>query len=176
MTEIHLAPWSPEAFAVLKALNVPEAMEFLGGPESEETLLDRQQRYMTYTGHMFQIKQADGEPIGNIGYWEREWEGEPAYETGYGILPSHWRRGFAVAALRLITELAAREGDRRYLHAFPAVEHTASNGVASRAGFELLGPVDFEYPKGQWSPSNNWRFDLDTLRKGGDSDGGGSDG
>lgn len=166
MTDIHLAPWSPEAFALLKALNVPEAMEFLGGPESEEKLLDRQQRYMTYTGHMFQIVQADGEAVGNVGYWEREWEGEPVYETGYGILPSHWRRGLAAEALRLITELAAREGDRRWMHAFPGVEHTASNAVARKAGFELLGSVDFEYPAGQWSPSSDWRFDLDTLRKG----------
>jgi RimJ/RimL family protein N-acetyltransferase len=165
MTEIHLAAWSPEAFAILRGLNVPEAMVFLGGPESEETLLDRQQRYMAYKT-MYQIVSDDGEPVGNVGYWEREWDGEPVYETGYGILPKYWKRGLATAALRLIAEKAAREGDRRWLHAFPEVEHTASNGVARKAGFELLGPVDFEYPKGHWSPSNNWRLDLNGLRAG----------
>jgi RimJ/RimL family protein N-acetyltransferase len=171
MTEIHLAPWTPEAFAVLRALNVPEAMEFLGGPESEETLLDRQQRYLSgSTGTMFQVVLENGEAVGNVGYWERDWDGEPVYETGYGIVPAYWHRGLATGALRLVAGRAARDGDRRWLHAFPEVEHTASNGVARRAGFELLGPVDFEYPKGHWSPSNDWRLDLDELRaRSGDS-------
>jgi RimJ/RimL family protein N-acetyltransferase len=168
MTDIHLAPWTPEAFAVLQAMNSPEATEFLGGPESEEKLLDRQQRYLSLPPgqRMMQIVLDDGEAVGNIGFWEREWDGEPGYETGYGILPTHWKRGLASAALHLVAEMAARDGDRerRYLHAFPEVENASSNGVARKAGFEFLGAVDFEYPKGHWSPSSHWRFDLDTLR------------
>jgi RimJ/RimL family protein N-acetyltransferase len=166
MSEIHLAPWGPEAFAILQGQNTPEMTEYLGGPESEAALLDRQQRYETNPiGHMFQLLLPDGQPVGSCGYWEREWDGEPAYETGYGILSAHQGRGYAAAAVRLVAEYAARHGDRRYLHAFPVVEHAASNGVLRKAGFELLGAVDFEYPKGHWSPSSHWRLDLDALRK-----------
>lgn len=165
-TGLRLAPWSPEAFAILQGLNTPEATEFLGGPETEAALLDRQQRYMSLTsGWMFQLLDADGGRLGTIGYWERDWQGEAVYETGYGILPGNQGRGLGTAALRLAAEHAARHGDRRFLHAFPLVEHTASNGVARNAGFTLLGAVDYEYPKGHWAPSNDWRLDLDQLRR-----------
>jgi hypothetical protein len=32
--------------------------------------------------------------------------------------------------------------------------------VCERAGFTLLGPVDFEYPKGHWITCHDWRFEL----------------
>jgi hypothetical protein len=40
------------------------------------------------------------------------------------------------------------------------VAHGASNGVCRKAGFTLLGEVDFEYPKGTPIRSNDWRLDL----------------
>ncbi|PAM97988.1 GNAT family N-acetyltransferase, partial [Streptomyces sp. Alain-F2R5] len=59
------------------------------------------------------------------------------------------------------TARAARAaGPHRYLHAFPSVGHAASNAVCRRAGFTLLGQADFEYPKGHWIRSNDWRVDL----------------
>ncbi|PZG83348.1 GNAT family N-acetyltransferase, partial [Streptomyces sp. NTH33] len=64
------------------------------------------------------------------------------------------------AALAVMAEARAADG-HRYLHAFPKVEHTASNAVCRRAGFTLLGPVDFEYPKGHRITSNDWRVDLE---------------
>ena len=57
-------------------------------------------------------------------------------------------------------EEARAAGEHRYLHAFPSVDHTASNSVCRRAGFTLLGQAEFEYPKGHWLTSNDWRFDL----------------
>jgi RimJ/RimL family protein N-acetyltransferase len=44
------------------------------------------------------------------------------------------------------------------------VANAASNGVCSRAGFQLQGEVDFEYPKGSRMRCNDWRFDLGPVQ------------
>lgn len=77
-----------------------------------------------------------------------------------GVLPEFQGRGFAAAAARAVVEEARAAGEHRYLHAFPSVDHLASNAVCRSAGFELLGTAEFEYPKGHWITSNDWRADL----------------
>jgi RimJ/RimL family protein N-acetyltransferase len=54
----------------------------------------------------------------------------------------------------------AREGTRRYVHAFPSVDNPASNALCRRLGFELLGDDEFEFPPGSFMRCNDWRFDL----------------
>jgi hypothetical protein len=46
------------------------------------------------------------------------------------------------------------------VHAFPPPDNAASNAVCRNAGFTLLGPVEFEYPKGSFSTSNDWVHNL----------------
>jgi RimJ/RimL family protein N-acetyltransferase len=104
----------------------------------------------------------DGRAIGSVGYWPRDCRGERVYETGYGILPEHQGRGFAVAALRRCAERAASEGPLRWLHAFPSVDNGASNAVCRRAGFDLVGECEVEYPPGHLIRSNDWRLALVT--------------
>lgn len=72
------------------------------------------------------------------------------------------RAGAGVLALRELVEGLASRPTRRALHAFPAPENAASNAICARAGFELLGEVDFEYPKGRLMRSNDWRRTLDS--------------
>jgi hypothetical protein len=40
------------------------------------------------------------------------------------------------------------------------VHHDASNAVCRKAGFELVGECDFEYPPGNHIRSNDWRLAL----------------
>jgi RimJ/RimL family protein N-acetyltransferase len=82
------------------------------------------------------------------------------WETGWGILPEFQGRGLAVRAARAVAEAARDAGRHRYLHAFPKVDHLASDAVCRRAGFTLLGTAEFEYPKGNPITSNDWRMDL----------------
>ena len=49
-------------------------------------------------------------------------------------------------------------GRRRARYAFPSVDNAPSNAVCRKTGFELLGEVGFEYPKGSWLRRNDWRF------------------
>ena len=160
--QVRLEPWAEDDFWLLKRTNSPEMTEHLGGPESEEKLASRHQRYLGIErGQMYRVTLVDtGETVGSIGLWERVWRDQAVWETGWGVLPEFQGRGLAVKAARAVVEAARALREHQYLHAFPGVDHPASNAVCRRAGFELLGEVEFEYPKGHWLMSNDWRVDL----------------
>ncbi|MFI7009091.1 GNAT family N-acetyltransferase [Streptomyces sp. NPDC050145] len=158
-----LEPWSEGDLDLLRRNNTPEMTEHLGGPESEERLVERHRRYLDpeANGTMFRVVLLPkGRAVGSTGFWDHEWGGEPAYETGYGILPEFQGRGLAVAATKAVVARAAADGRRRFLYAFPSVHHAASNAVCRKAGFELVEECEFEYPKGNFIRSNVWRTDL----------------
>ncbi|MFB7745010.1 GNAT family N-acetyltransferase [Streptomyces sp. NPDC056132] len=165
---IRLLPWSDGDLALLRRKNEPEMTEHLGGPESEEKVLSRHAKYTAMSarpaaeGRMFKVVlDGTGEAVGSVGYWPRIWQGEPVYETGYGILPEFRGRGLAVAALRAVVAQARAAGGRRTLHAYPSVDHTASNATCRKAGFVCAGKVEFEYPPGTTIRSNDWWTGLE---------------
>ncbi|CAM5724599.1 N-acetyltransferase domain-containing protein OS=Streptomyces glaucescens OX=1907 GN=SGLAU_10815 PE=4 SV=1 [Streptomyces glaucescens] len=163
-SDVRLVPWGEDDFWLLRRTNGPEMTEHLGGPESEEKLAGRHRRYLELdpaAGRMYRVVLADGgETVGSVGFWEREWRGGTVWETGWAVLPEFQGRGLAARAARAVIEEARAAGRHRWLHAWPKVKHTASNRVCERAGFTLLGPVEFEYPKGHRITCHDWRFDL----------------
>lgn len=162
---VTLEPWSEGDLWLLRRTNAPEMTEHLGGPETEEKLAERHQRYLSLRerGQMYRVVLVDtGETVGTIGFWEREWNGGTVWETGWGVLPEFQGRGLAAAAAGAVIGAARAAGQHRYLHAFPGTDHPASNAVCRSAGFELVAAVEFEYPKGCWMTSNDWRKDLAT--------------
>lgn len=163
--DVRIEPWAEGDLDLLRRLNAPEMMEHLGGPESEEKLLDRHRRYLQpkdrASESMFRVVVSPGgEAAGSIGFWEREWRGETVYETGWSILPEFSGRGLATAAGRLVIERARAAGRHRFLHAYPSVDHPASNAICRKLGFTLLGACDFEYPPGHPMRCNDWRLEL----------------
>ena len=161
--QLRLEPWSEGDLELLRQTNTPAMTEHLGGPETEEQLLVRHRRYLdpAANGTMFRVALLPGgEVAGSTGFWDHRWHGEPAYETGYGILPQFQGRGLAVAATIAVAGEARAGGRHRYLHAFPSIHHAASNAVCRNAGFELIEESEFEYPKGHFIRSNVWRLDL----------------
>ncbi|MFI6286715.1 GNAT family N-acetyltransferase [Streptomyces sp. NPDC051018] len=164
---IRIEPWSEDDFDLLRAANAPEMMGHLGGPESEEKLIDRHRRYVDLSadregrGRMYRVVAVDtGEAVGNVGFWEQTWHEQEVYETGWAILAHFQGRGFATAATLAVADAARAERRHRYLHAFPKVTNLASNGVCRKAGFELMGECDLEYPIGNPIRANDWRLDL----------------
>ncbi|MFE6126908.1 GNAT family N-acetyltransferase [Streptomyces sp. NPDC056437] len=167
---VRIEPWSAGDFELLRAANVPEMMDHLGGPESDEQLVKRHQRYVelssdrTGKGRMYRVVlEETGEAAGSVGFWEHEWQGQQVYETGWNVLPGFQGRGIATCATLAVARAARAERKHRYLHAFPSIENGPSNGVCRKAGFELLGEYDFEYPPGNPLRSNDWRLDLESL-------------
>ncbi|MCT2590048.1 GNAT family N-acetyltransferase [Streptomyces sp. N2-109] len=166
-TGIRLALWSKDDLDLLHQVNTPEMRAHLGGPEREEQILSRHERYLQPTDPgvscMFRIALLpDDESAGIIGYWEREWQGETVYETGWGVLPHLQGRGIAVAAA--VRTIAAARAQRRHarIHAFPSTGNPASNAICRKAGFTLSGQCDLEYPPetGNIMHCNDWSLDL----------------
>ncbi|MFI7487975.1 GNAT family N-acetyltransferase [Micromonospora echinaurantiaca] len=164
MTEVRIEPWREGDLDLLRRLNAPEIRAHTGGPETDEQVLARHERYVRFgdtgKGCMYAVLLPDGAAVGSVGYWEREWRGQQVYELGWAILPGHQGRGLATAAVRAAVAAARDRHTHRWAHAYPSVENAASNAVCRKAGFTLLGETEFEYPPGHLMRSNDWRLDL----------------
>jgi RimJ/RimL family protein N-acetyltransferase len=166
-SSVRIEAWSPADLGLLRRANAPELMDHLGGPETEEQLIARHGRYValstdrTGRGRMFRIALTGGaDAVGTIGFWERTWQGQEVYETGWAVLPEYQGLGIATAATTAVAEQARAARKHRFLHAYPSVENSASNAVCRKAGFALIGECDFEYPPGHALLTNDWRLDL----------------
>ncbi|MGH3714051.1 MAG: GNAT family N-acetyltransferase [Micromonosporaceae bacterium] len=173
MSAIRIEPWAEDDLELLHRSNSPQMTAQLGGPETDEKVMARHQRYLAMTddttGRMFRIvletPDAGVEKVGGNGYWEKEWRDQTVYETGWHVLPPYQGRGIAAAATRELVALLRRVGRHRYLHAFPKVTNLPSNAICRKVGFTLLEECDFEYPAGNPIRCNDWRLDLAVLEE-----------
>ncbi|HEY5483727.1 MAG TPA: GNAT family N-acetyltransferase [Propionibacteriaceae bacterium] len=170
---VGIRPYAAGDLPLLQRLLGDPAMTIhLGGPDSPEAIVARHERYLGSDGSkqgLFAIVVGrDRVPAGWVGYWESSWLGEEVWECGWHVLPEFQGLGVATAATALALERARAHGVHRFAHAFPSVDNAASNAVCHRAGFELLGEVEVEYPKGSMMRSNDWRRDLDRGPTGGE--------
>ena len=164
-SRIRLRPYREDDLGLLhQLLGDPEMMRFLGGPEPDRALAARHERYLGSdpdTNGLFVIAVgADDAPAGWVGFWESEWEGETTWEVGWHVLPQYQGQGVATAGARLALEAACSRRSHRFVDAFPAVDNGASNALCQRLGFQRLGEVEIEYPKGCTMLATHWRLDL----------------
>ena len=164
--EVGLRPWSDDDLPLLERLRGdPEMNIHLGGPEAPQKIRERHERYhqsaISGKNPMFVIVVGpERTAAGSIGYWERDWQGEQIWETGWSVLPEFQGLGIATKATNAVVERARAEGKHRYIHAFPSVDNPATNAICRKVGFTLLGEVDFEFPPGHFMRCNDWRLDL----------------
>jgi len=164
-TDLQLAPWDDRGLALERRSNTAEMKAHLGGVEPDQRVVKRHEGILRSEregkGGMFLMLIAgEPDPVGSVGFWEREWQGEAVYEMGWQVLPGFQGRGLAAAGTIAVLGRAAATGLRRWMHAYPNVTNAASNAVCRKAGFELLGEVPFEYPPGNPIRCNDWRYDL----------------
>jgi RimJ/RimL family protein N-acetyltransferase len=159
---VRLEPWDEDDRPLLEQLLGDPAMtEHLGGPESQEKIVERQARYVKAESGLFKIvDQETGEGVGWVGYWDKTWRDQEVYEIGWAVLPAFQGRGIARTATAQAIAAARAEQTRRFVHAFPSVDNAPSNAICRKLGFTLLGEYDFEYPKGSFMRCNDWRLDL----------------
>ena len=131
----------------------------LGGPEQPDKLASRQRRYEVEGSRQYRIVDAEGRPVGYVGYWERSMQDELAWEVGWAVLTEFQGRGYATTAMSLLLDVI-RKDDPRPVHAFPSVDNAASNAVCRKLGFKNMGAFDFEYPPGNPIRCNDWRLDV----------------
>lgn len=160
---VRLVRWGDGDFGLLeRLLGDPVMTEHLGGPEDAEALRKRQRRYVEAAA-AFKVVDADGTDVGWVGFWDHEVDGEPAYETGWAIVPEHQGRGLAGAATAAAIERMRAVPDHpRHVYAWPNVDNGPSNGICRKLGFELVREVELDYPpgSGQMSRWNEWRLAL----------------
>ena len=162
MTPVRIVPWGTGDLPLLeRLLGDPAMMVHLGGPERPEKIAERQKRYELPDSKQFKIV-ADGEGVGWVGYWDREWRDQEVYEIGWFVVPAFQGRGIAGAATAQALAIARAERQRRFVHAYPAVDNAPSNAICRKLGFTLLEEHDFEWPPGtgRMLRCNDWRFDL----------------
>ena len=100
---IVLRAWRDDDLPLMQAImGDPQMTEHLGGPESAEKLRSRLKRYIgnpADTSHMYVIAIGAGQiAAGSVGYWEREWQGQQVWETGWHVLPAFQGGGIATRA------------------------------------------------------------------------------
>lgn len=161
---VELRPWPEGDLALLERLmGDPVMMAHLGGPETPEKIRERHASYCkmidSTTEYMFVIV-AGGHSAGSVGYWEKDWRDQTVWETGWSVLPEFQGQGLAVKGTLLVLDHARAQDRHRFMHAFPSVENAPSNAICRKAGFTLLGDVEFEYPPGTIMRCNDWRIDL----------------
>lgn len=163
MASISLRLWSDVDLPLLRQANTPEMTEHLNGPETEQQLIARHERYLRHvaSGESRLFVIADGEhPVGSIGYWKTAWHDQPALETGWFVLPEAQGKGVASAALAaMIPDAREHRDERRMLTAFPSVDNLASNGVCRRNGFTLVGTLTEVFREKELT-MNEWALDL----------------
>jgi RimJ/RimL family protein N-acetyltransferase len=157
-----IVPWGAGDLGLLERLvGDPAMIEHLGGPETPEKISERQRRYADPESGCFKIiAGATGAEAGWVGFWERSWRQQDAYEIGWSVIPELQGRGLAASATAQALEIARAEGRRHFVHALPGLENEPSNAICRRCGFTLLGERDVEYPPGSYTRCNDWRFDL----------------
>lgn len=163
--DVSLRRYASQDFDLLCALlGDAEMTRFVGGPESVERLEARHLRYLSAdpeSNGLFTILAGESSAAaGWVGYWETKWEGETVWECGWHVLPAFQGAGVATTgALLMLDHLWAR-GRHSHVHAFPSIDNTGSNALCARLGFEMIGEVVVEYPKGSKMRSQDWRLDL----------------
>jgi RimJ/RimL family protein N-acetyltransferase len=162
--------WTADDLPVLLSQNTWQMTQYLGGPEDEEKVRQRHEKFLrdlkSKATWPFTIHSgAYAQPVGSVVYWLTRHHEEDGYEIGWAVSREYQGHGYASSGVRLALEHAALHGDRDLVWAFPRTDNAPSNALARAAGFRNSGEEDFEYPKGSPIKVNAWVFDLAALRR-----------
>lgn len=164
MPTATLVPWAPEHLPLLVEANTPEMTRFMGGPEDDDAVRRRHEKYLRSreegTAWMFAI-MADGEPAGGIGFWPVVHDGADAFESGWNVVPRWQGRGVGRKALQALIVRARDQStaDRTHLFAYPSIENEPSNALCLSVGFSDRGEREFPF-RGTVLRSRVWALDL----------------
>lgn len=167
MAHVALARWSAEDLWLLQAGNTAEMTVHLGGPESDDQVADRHERYLRYwqTGEARTFRlEADGNPVGAVCWWSTSWRDHDVHEVGWFVLPEAQGQGVARRGVGLVLDDVRAHGEHPLLMAFPSELNVASNALCAAAGLTLRGQDDVLF-RGTALRVNAWGVDL-ALRHG----------
>lgn len=124
----------------------PRVMAHLGGVSTLEEA-ERVHRWRVEAptrGDIFVAIVPDETPVGVLGVWHSEIDGETVHELGAMLLPGHHARGLAAQAWEETLPLVRAAGITR-VDSYPGVDNAPSNAVLARIGFTRVGERDLDY-------------------------------
>jgi RimJ/RimL family protein N-acetyltransferase len=134
-------------------------MAELGGPWPREDIPGIHQRRMQAirdgTWWFTIVPEPGMRPVGHLGIFHSEWQGQRIAEAGWAVLPGQQGKGYASAALKLLLERAAADARWGAIHAFPGVTNAPSNALCRKSGFKLIGEETVDY-RGRQLRCNHW--------------------
>lgn len=148
---LNLRVWQPEADlqAALQLWQDPQVMQYIenGQPYSqaqiEKALQVSWQHQQKYGCQIWALElKASGQVIGCCGF--SVYEGGPALELVYHLLPSHWGQGFASEAAQAAIDYARQHLQPPRIVAGVHPDNPASHKVLQKLGFCDCGLVWFE--------------------------------
>ena len=159
---MELVPYGEADLWLTRAMETDaEVMKELGGPNSDEVIEAAHAKRLIVAADdwwLTIVPEPGHAPVGTIGIWPHDWEGEEVYEVGWMLLPEFQGRGLATEALALLLERVRAAPDFDSLHAFPGKAIAASNALCRKFGFELVGEYEADYA-GAMLHTNHWRLD-----------------
>lgn len=163
MNALSLRRWAADDLDLLRRANSAEMTAHLNGPETEDQVIARHERYLRLqeSGEARMFAIVDGAlALGSIGFWQTDWRGDAAFETGWFVLPEAQGRGAASSALALLVDVVREHpADRRLLTAFPSVTNGPSNAVCRKASFTHVGTITEIFRETELT-LNEWMLDL----------------
>ncbi|MEV6810323.1 GNAT family N-acetyltransferase [Streptomyces sp. NPDC051132] len=146
----------------------PDMMAGLGGPLPPEGMADRVARDaeqaaagLAWYKMIVPDPGSPGVVAGTVALWSHDAGDGPFSEIGWMVLPEFQGRGLGKRAVRAVLE-QARDADRWGLvHAFPATDNAASNGICRSVGFQFRERLDVTFA-GRTIRSDHWTIDPRT--------------
>ena len=111
----------------------PDVRRYMGGPLPPEVALQRNRDFVGKPGKYCITLRATHEPIGLLGIGQDHRSGH--LEVSYGLLPEHWRRGYAQEAILALLGWAFE----RLPDAHVIVANTRADNDPSRQLLQAIG-------------------------------------
>jgi RimJ/RimL family protein N-acetyltransferase len=161
---VDLLPYTDADLWLTRALETDDrVMAELGGPWPAEAIPRIHERRLESIGRgtwWFTLVPSPGDlPVGMLGIFGSEHDGQAISEAGWSVLPEHQGRGYASAGLALLLERAHADGRWGAIHAFPGSTNVASNALCRKFGFDLVGEETVDYG-GRRLRCNHWLLDA----------------
>ncbi|MFI5763725.1 GNAT family N-acetyltransferase [Streptomyces sp. NPDC051563] len=148
----------------------PAMMADLGGPLPREGMEDKVRRdVLRAAADLDWIKMIIPDPAapevvaGTVTVWSHGAEDGPMSQIGWMVLPEHQGRGLAKRAVRTVLEQARDAGRWGLVHAFPATDNGASNGICRSLGFRFVDAREVAFAD-RVLRANHWVVDPRTTR------------
>jgi RimJ/RimL family protein N-acetyltransferase len=155
---LFLRTWQESDFLLARSLwSDPDVMTFLGGPLSDEKVMDKMRAEMAcQQKHGVQywpiFKRGSDDFAGCCGL--RPWAYTPpeGHEVGFHLLKAHWGKGYASEVAQGVVKHAFEKLQFRMLRAGHHPEHVDSRKILLKLGFEFVDAV-FYKPTGLMHPT-----------------------